>query len=67
MSKRRLLIEKYKSLIEINDIENELIGLKKKLNNLKDRHKYLKDRVCDINYELKHINQLNKVLEPIYK
>jgi hypothetical protein len=67
MKKRSLLIEKYTSIIELDAIKNEIVLLKKRLNELKDKEKFLTDRVCDINFELKHFSQLKPLLEPKYK
>ncbi len=67
MTKRTLLIDKYTSIIELDAIKKEISVLQKKLNSLKDRRYYLKNRICDINYELKHFNQLKPLLEPKYK
>ena len=66
MKKRSLLIEKYTSIIELDAIKNEIVLLKKRLNELKDKEKFLTDRVCDINFELKHFNHKKQLLEIRY-
>jgi cell division protein FtsB len=66
MTKRKLLIEKYNNIIELHSIEKEISVLHKKLNSLKDRRYYLKTRICDINYDLKHTNRKEPLLEPRY-
>lgn len=67
MNKRDLKIEKYTSILELNDIDLEIYKVKRHLEKLKNRRKYLRDRIMDINYYCNHFNQIKPLLEPKYK